>query len=107
MPTFFGVERSRCHSSLSMEQTVRYPLGCVNRRERRYRRQCREESFVWADCACALECRRVKRVTASPTNKWGMMFKSFAISDILQTVTSPFAGLALGEIQVEKRLLLG
>jgi hypothetical protein len=36
-----------------------------------------------------------------------MMFKSFAIGDILQTITSPFAGLALGEIQVEKRLLLG
>ena len=70
-------------------------------------RQRGEGSFVCADWACALECRRVKRVTASPTNNWGMMFKSFAISDILQTITSPFAGLALGEIQVEKRLLLG
>jgi hypothetical protein len=36
-----------------------------------------------------------------------MMFKSFAISDIFVAITSPFAGLALGEIQVEKRLLLG
>jgi hypothetical protein len=36
-----------------------------------------------------------------------MMFKSFAISDMLLGITSPFAGLALGEIQVEKRLLLG